>query len=153
MNKQQKKIIEIIENEEIKTNEQYMEEVQDRSNFLNYLTQEYEQISNDDLDEIYNQMDKYEQKYFNLLFEVINLLKSENKDKTLIGLEQELKNIQVKKNITVSEFTKIYNVSKSSQANYRGRLYDALPFHQKVSGGKITYIVKEVENWFSNQHK
>jgi len=153
MNKSQEKIIQIIKNEEIKTNEEYREEIEDRNSFLYYLTQEYEQISDSDLDEIFSKMNKYEQKYFNLLFKVNNLLKYENKDKTLMNLEQELKNIQVKKNITVNEFTKIYNVSKSSQANFRGRLYDPLPFHQKVLGGKIVYVVEEVEKWFQNQHK
>lgn len=61
--------------------------------------------------------------------------------------------IQAKKNITVKEFAEIYNISKTSQQNYRGRLYDPLPYHQKVEGGKIVYVTKEVENWFENQHK
>ena len=61
--------------------------------------------------------------------------------------------IQEKKYITVKEFEEVYNVSKTSQQNYRGRLYDPLPYHQKVQGGKIVYVVEEVENWFANQHK
>ncbi len=72
---------------------------------------------------------------------------------TIITLEQEMRKIQAKKYITVSEFTEMYNVGKTSQQNYRGRLYDALPYHQKVSKGKIIYVVDEVEKWFANQHK
>jgi len=64
-----------------------------------------------------------------------------------------MEEIQVKKNITVKEFADIYNISKTSQQNYRGRFNDPLPYHQKVEGGKITYVVKEVEEWLENQHK
>jgi hypothetical protein len=49
--------------------------------------------------------------------------------------------------------TLIHNMSKTSQQNYRERLYDPLPYHQKVEGGKITYIVEEIEKWLENQHK
>ena len=52
-------------------------------------------------------------------------------DKNYNTPEEEIKKIQAKKYITVKEFTKIYNISRSSQANYRGRLHDALPYHQK----------------------
>ncbi|WP_418640631.1 helix-turn-helix domain-containing protein [Sulfurimonas sp. ST-27] len=61
--------------------------------------------------------------------------------------------LQVKKNITVKELAELYNISKTSQQNYRSRLYDPLPYHQKVKGGKITYIVEEVEKWLKNQHR
>ena len=61
--------------------------------------------------------------------------------------------IHTKENITVKEFEIKYNVSKSSQQQYRGRLYDPLPYHQKVRKGKIVYVVEEVEKWFKNQHK
>ena len=54
---------------------------------------------------------------------------------------------------TVKEFAKIYDISKTSQQNYRTRLQDPLPYHQKVEGGKITYVVDEVEKWFENQHQ
>ncbi|MCD4668004.1 MAG: hypothetical protein K8R44_05385 [Sulfurimonas sp.] len=61
--------------------------------------------------------------------------------------------IQAKKYITVKEFEEIYSVSKTSQQNYRGRIYDPLPYHQKVFRGKILYNVQEVEQWFENQYK
>ena len=64
-----------------------------------------------------------------------------------------IETIQAKKNITVKEFTDIYNISKSSQRDYRSRLNDPLPYHQKVAGGKIVYVVEEVEKWFQNQHR
>lgn len=61
--------------------------------------------------------------------------------------------IQQKKYITVKEFEIIYNISRTSQQNLRARLHDSLPYHQKVFGGKIVYVVTEVENWFENQYK
>jgi len=66
---------------------------------------------------------------------------------------ENITNLQAKKNITVKELAKLYNISKTSQQNYRSRLNDPLPYHQKVEGGKITYIVEEVEKWLENQHK
>ena len=74
-------------------------------------------------------------------------------EQEILYTEKEMKRIQAKKNITVKEFTEIYNISKTSQQNYRSRLYDPLPYHQKVEGGNITYAVEEVEKWFENQHK
>lgn len=65
----------------------------------------------------------------------------------------QIEKIQAKNNITIKEFVEIYNISKTSQQSYRSRLYDSLPYHQKVEGGKIVYVVEEVENWFANQHK
>lgn len=47
----------------------------------------------------------------------------------------------------------MFNVSKSSQRDYRSRLKNPLPYHQKIEGGKIVYVVNEVEKWFSNQYK
>lgn len=66
---------------------------------------------------------------------------------------EKIETIQAKKNITVKEFTEIYNISRTSQQNYRSRLNDPLPYHQKVEGGKIVYVVEEVEKWFENQHR
>jgi len=75
------------------------------------------------------------------------------RNKEVIAIDQEMKKIQAKNNITVKEFAEIYNISTSSQRDYRSRLQDALPYHQKVSGGKIIYVVEEVEIWFENQHR
>lgn len=61
--------------------------------------------------------------------------------------EKEIKKIQAKKYINVKEFAEIYNMCKSSQAGYRGRLNEPLPYHQKVERGKIIYNVVEVEIW------
>ena len=68
-------------------------------------------------------------------------------------IEYQMKKIQSKKYITTKEMEDIYNISISSQKDYRGRLNDPLPFHQKVVRGKITYIVEEIEKWLQNQHK
>ena len=82
-----------------------------------------------------------------------SLLSSKDKIKEVVYLEEEMKKIQAKKYITVKEFTEIYNISKTSQADLRGRLNNSLPYHQKVSRGKIVYVVKEIEDWFANQYK
>ena len=87
------------------------------------------------------------------LVKLNKLLKYEDKFDEVLEIEKQMTKIQTKKYITVKEFAEIYNISRTSQQNYRGRLYDALPHHQKVQGGKIVYVVEEVENWFDNQHK
>ena len=66
---------------------------------------------------------------------------------------EEMARIQEKKYITVKQFSEIYNISKTAQQGFRGRLRDPLPFRQTVPRGKITYVVKEVEEWFGNQNK
>ncbi len=97
----------------------------------------------EDFIEIFN---KIELEHINMLIELNNMLDNSEKDKELIDLEQQMKKIQVKKYITVKEFAEIYNISKTSQQNYRGNLKDPLPCHQKVSKGKIVYVVEEVNN-------
>lgn len=87
------------------------------------------------------------------LVKLNNLLTTEERYTEVIEIEKQMKKIQSKKYITVKEFTDIYNTSKTSQQNYRGRMHDPLPYHQKVAGGKIVYVVDEVEKWFENQHK
>jgi len=82
-----------------------------------------------------------------------NLLKKSDQFDEVLEIEKNMKKIQSKKYITVKEFSEIYNISKTSQQDYRGRHNDPLPYHQKVMGGKITYIVKEIEQWLENQHK
>lgn len=71
----------------------------------------------------------------------------------IVEVKKHMAKIQSKKYITVNEFEEIYSVSKTSQQNYRGRIHDPLPYHQKVFRGKILYNVKEVEQWFENQYK
>lgn len=82
-----------------------------------------------------------------------NTLKEKEKIKVIVGLEQEMKQIEAKKYITVKEFEKKYNLCSTSQQNYRGRMKDPLPYHQRVERGKITYNIDEVERWFQNQYK
>ena len=105
---------------------------------------------------------KADRLFLNKVFEEIETNKNEeiNFDKLKKEAEQEvldiqkhMAKIQSKKIISVKEFTDRYGVSKTSQQDYRGRLRDPLPHHQKVRGGKITYIVEEVEQWLENQHK
>lgn len=131
---------------------------------LSYISKFYPQIftvedfyENVELDErikeaqeIFNFVSK---KNTNLMIELNNLLDKEDKNIEVLKLEERMKEIQVKKFITVKEFEKIYNISSSSQKGLRGRLNDPIPYHQKVQGGKIVYVVEEVEKWFENQYK
>ncbi|MEN4046591.1 hypothetical protein [Sulfurimonas sp. NWX367] len=119
---------EIFENENIRTNTYDFEE----KDKLNKIT-----------------TDKYDKP----LIKLNNLLKQEERYKEILEIEKHMIKIQSKKNISVKEFTEIYNVSKTAQQNYRGRHNNPLPYHQKVEGGKIIYNVEEVERWFENQHK
>lgn len=118
------------------------------------------QIGNDDLEKdlftyslvklIKNDM----KEYLIIVSELIKSLDAQEQKKYLKKLEKiDIEYAQKKKNITVKEFEEIYNISKSSQQDLRGRLYDPLPYHQKVERGKIVYVVEEVEKWFENQHK
>lgn len=97
--------------------------------------------------------EKYNRSFDEQLIKLNSLLDKKDQIKEIVDLEQQMKKIQAKKFITVKEFTEIYNISKTSQQNYRGRMHDPLPYHQKVAGGKIVYVVEEVEKWFENQHK
>jgi len=88
-------------------------------------------------------------KFVKLTLSILHKIKNNELSDHFSKIEE----IQQKKEITVKEFEVIYNISKSSQATYRGRLYDPLPFHQVVQNGNITYNVKEVELWKEQQHK
>jgi hypothetical protein len=89
----------------------------------------------------------------NIIIKLNNSLKKKDRIPTIVSLEEEMKKIQAKKYITIKEFAEIYNISVSSQQQFRGRLNDPLPYHQKVPRGKVVYVVEEVEKWFENQHK
>lgn len=93
------------------------------------------------------------QRFDERLITLNKLLKKEEQNKEVLDIEQQMRKIQAKRNITVNEFIDIYSVSKTAQQNYRSRLNDPLPYHQKVKAGKIIYVVEEVEKWFENQHK
>lgn len=82
-----------------------------------------------------------------------NTLEENERNQQLVNMEEQIRKIQAKKYISVKEFTEIYGDSKKSQEGLRGRLNDPLPYRQKVEGGKITYVVEEVEKWLINQHK
>lgn len=95
---------------------------------------------------------KFENEFQNAL-NLLNGLLTENQDEKAVKIVQKITKINYKKYLSVSEFAEKYGVSKASQQQYRSRLYNALPYHQNVAGGKITYNVEEVEKWFLNQHK
>jgi len=87
------------------------------------------------------------------LIKLNNLLGKQDQSEEILQIEKNMAKLHGKKYLSVKEFEEKYNMSKSSQQQYRSRLYDSLPYHQKVEGGKIIYIVDEVEKWFENQHK
>ncbi len=89
----------------------------------------------------------------NELIKLNSLLNIEDKNQEVIDIEQQMKKIQVKKYITTDEMKEIYNISISSQKDYRGRLNDPLPFTQKKFRGKIIYIVEDIEKWLKSQNK
>lgn len=87
------------------------------------------------------------------LIKLNNLLDEKEKNSEVIEIEKKMALIHSKQFLSVKEFAEKYNISKTSQQNYRSRIHDPLPYHQKVESGKITYIVKEVEKWLENQHR
>ena len=84
---------------------------------------------------------------------MINEYINDNQKKEVLEVEKEMTKIQTKKYITTKDMRDIYNISISSQKDYRGRLNDPLPFQQKVFRGTITYVVEDIEKWLKNQHK
>jgi hypothetical protein len=87
------------------------------------------------------------------LVKLNNLLNRENQNDEVLEIEKNMAKLHGKKYLSVEEFEDKYNISKSSQTQYRGRMHNSLPYHQIVEKGKITYVVEEVEQWFQNQHK
>jgi hypothetical protein len=87
------------------------------------------------------------------LIKLNKLLDKEQQNKEVLQIEKNMARLHRKTYLSVKDFEEKYNMSKSSQQQYRSRLYDPLPYHQKVMGGKIVYIVEQVEKWFENQHK
>lgn len=87
------------------------------------------------------------------LIKLNSLLDKQQQNEEVLQIEKNMAKLHGKKYLSVKEFEEKYNMSKSSQQQYRSRLYDSLPYHQKVEGGKIVYLVDEVEKWFENQHK
>lgn len=96
---------------------------------------------------------KYVFEFDGPLVKLNKLLKKEDQFQEILEIEKYMRKIHSKQYITVKEFTEIYGYSKTSQQNYRGRLNDPLPYRQVKFGGKITYDVEAVEQWFENQHK
>ncbi|MCK5111824.1 MAG: hypothetical protein KAQ94_09920 [Arcobacteraceae bacterium] len=70
-----------------------------------------------------------------------------------IDSKSRIEKIQAKKYISIKEFEEIYGKSETSQQGLRGRLKDPIPYRQIVKNGAVTYVVEEIEKWFSNQYK
>ncbi|WP_457744851.1 hypothetical protein [Sulfurimonas sp.] len=84
---------------------------------------------------------------------IIEELKSLQVNHQEIDKEARIKEIQAKNYVSPKELSILYpDMSISSQATYRGRLKDKLPYHQKTKRGKITYIVSEIQGWRENQN-
>ncbi len=156
MNEKTTKLIKSIINEFKEYNDNLYEKTTDYLINYGYLDVSCE-VNEDNIDEkLEKASDIFEfagYENYKLLVKLNSLLDEKDKDADINKLDKEMKVIQEKKYITVNEFEKIYNISKSSQKNLRNRLTDKLPYHQKVVGGKIVYVVNEVEKWFENQYK
>ena len=87
------------------------------------------------------------------LIKLNKLLEFKDQYEEVLEIEKEMARIQAKRIISVKEFIEIYGDSKKTQENLRGRLNDPLAYRQKVEGGKISYVVEEVEKWLENQHR
>lgn len=87
------------------------------------------------------------------LVKLNNLLEVKDRNDEVLEIEKNMARLNNKKILTVKDLEERYNISKSSQKQYRSRLYNPLPYHQKVLGGKIVYSVDEVEKWLENQYK
>jgi predicted transcriptional regulator with HTH domain len=151
--------------------QEILEEVLDKntdldSMRLSYITEHYPNLFGLSLDEIYKKVendkkmkdaleiiDIMSKNTNNILIKLNHLLKYQDRNVKVLKIEDEIKKIQAKENISVKEFTEKYGLGKTSQQNYRMRKDDPLPFHQITFGGKISYNVEEVEKWFQNQHK
>jgi len=107
----------------------------------NIFTNTYDYEEKDKLNSI--TADKYDKP----LIKLNNLLKQEERYQEILDIEKQMIKIQVKKNISVKEYTDIYGDSDTSQKNDRGLVNNPLPYNQKVKNGKITYNVDEVEEW------
>jgi cyclopropane fatty-acyl-phospholipid synthase-like methyltransferase len=68
--------------------------------------------------------------------------------KMMLNKPNEQKSIEEKTRLSVSDFAKKYNIGKTKQQSLRD--FKKLPYEQLVEGGKITYIVEEVEKWLKN---
>lgn len=87
------------------------------------------------------------------LVKLNNLLEFKDRNDEVLEIEKNMARLNSKKILTVKDLEERYSISQSTQKQYRSRLYNALPYHQKVQNGKITYNVDEVERWLENQHK
>jgi hypothetical protein len=74
------------------------------------------------IDKIQEQNDKNTIEAFDIpLIKLNNLLIKPDQFEEVLEIEKHMKKIHSKKYITVQEMIEIYNISKTSQQNYRGR--------------------------------
>ena len=88
----------------------------------------------------------------NAIVNLNSLLSTNNQIKPIIDLEQEMKKIEVKNILTPKQFSEKYNISISRQRDFRNRLNNALPYHQMVHRGAISYYVNEVDKWLESNN-
>lgn len=108
--------------------------------------------NNINLDNVLKEREEIYKKYNVSLIKLNTILESKEKYNEVLEIEKEMTKIQAKKIITVKEFKEIYGYSPEWQKNRRSRINSALPYIQTVEGGKVTYNVKEVNNWFENEN-
>lgn len=87
------------------------------------------------------------------LLKLNSLLEKDFQNREVLEIEKNMVKLHGKEYLSVKEFEDKYDISKNTQAQYRSRMHDPLPYRQIVLNGKITYVVKDVEQWLQNQHK
>lgn len=87
------------------------------------------------------------------LLKLNNLLEKDFQNREVLEIEKNMAKLHGKEYLSVKELEDKYDISKNTQAQYRSRMHDPLPYRQIVLNGKITYVVKDVEQWLQNQHK
>lgn len=102
-------------------------------------------ISKDDLERL--------QDVYRLSDEALVVKTEEEQKQEVLEVKKQMVKIQAKKYITTKECAEIYNRSTRYLQNAKGRIHDPLPYHQTVAGGKIVYVVEEIEDWFNRNEK
>lgn len=131
-----------------------MDEIQEQ---IELLQNKYLELSNE-LKELYKTEDLYSSNEINsssnLEEMIIKLSKQITKQNTeMKDINDYIKsNTNNKEKITIKEFTAIHKYGDDKQREFRERVIDPLPYLQTKAGGKITYIVKEVDKWLERNN-
>jgi hypothetical protein len=105
---------------------------------------------NEDLIYAFHEFNNVIKKFDSFDKNILNIVKTIERP---TGYAFKLQKTQLKKFISVDEFSEIFGYSKSSQQNFRSRLYNPIPFLQDKKKGKIIYDIEKVKLWLTNNSK